>query len=86
MISRRFLLSAAPAALVAASVPVKALGLGEIVTMPAATTWGAGIEGINAAWAASMLRHGLATIEEIRAAEDLAPPKFQFDLLLRGDR
>lgn len=88
MISRRFLLSAAPAALVAAWRPVKALGPPEIVTTPAATTWGAGTAAIEtefsrsaAYWAAA--RYSVMTVDEIRRAEGLPLPSFSLEELLR---
>lgn len=91
MISRRFLLSAAPCALVAASLPNTPMAsIGEYGPELVGSTWGAGT---SAAMDSAMLpsitawmqvQNGLMTIAEVRAAEEMPAPTFDLEGLLRG--
>jgi hypothetical protein len=76
MISRRFLLGAAPAALVAHSLPAIAKPLAIDVS-----TWGAGTAALDARFAQQMLINGLITVGELR--DDLGLPAFDLAGLLR---
>jgi hypothetical protein len=76
MISRRFLLGAAPAALVAHSLPAIAKPI-------AISTWGAGTAALDAQFSLTMLlQHGLTTVGEVRA--ELGLPAFDPAHLLRA--
>jgi hypothetical protein len=75
MISRRFLLGAAPVALVAHSLPAIAAPI-------EASTWGAGTAALDIRFAQQMLINGLTTIGELR--DDLGLPAFDPAHLLRA--
>lgn len=72
MISRRFLLGAAPIALVAHSLPA-------VATTTAPFTWSAEIDRLAVDYYATGLRAGFMTVADVRAAEGM----FDLDLLLR---
>lgn len=84
MISRRFLLGAAPVALLAPAIAK---------SLPAAapavpTTWGAGLEAVDMAALPDVMAYftrvgaGLMTVDEVRRAEGFT--KFDLESLLRG--
>lgn len=81
MISRRFLLGAAPAALAAHSLPAIAAPLSIAVSADTGAVT-AGLEQLALDYYANCLRHGLMTIREIRAAENMPPLDLE-DLLQR---
>lgn len=87
MISRRFLLGAAPCALVAATVPVQALSIGELLDPGpelVGSTWGAGLDAIDVDyWRA--VSSGWLTVSDVRRMEEMPElPNFGFEALLRG--
>jgi hypothetical protein len=80
MISRRFLLGAAPAALVAHSLPAIAKPLSIEISCDA-STWGAGTAALDIRFAQQMLINGLTTVGELR--DHLGLPALDLVDLLR---